>query len=271
MNEPLLSIRRLGLSQGPRRLLHGLDMALQAGECWALLGPNGAGKTTLLHTLTGIRPSEQGSILLRGRDLAAWRARARARELGLLTQDASEGFAQNVLEAALAGRHPYIGRWASEGIEDERMARQALHDCGLAGFEQRAVQSLSGGERRRLDLATLLAQNPRLLLLDEPLNHLDLPWQWHILRHLRALAASGRGILMSLHDANLALRFCTHALLLEGDGGWRLGPVAEVITPANLYRAYGLPMRRIEDEDGPWMVPDVREMQKAGPGGGPLG
>ncbi|MGC8732088.1 MAG: ABC transporter ATP-binding protein [Halothiobacillaceae bacterium] len=261
MNQPLLTVKRLGMSQGRRRLLNGLDMEVKAGECWALLGCNGAGKTTLLHTLAGIRPIEAGSIRLLDRELHAWRARERAQCLGLLTQDASQGFEETVLEAALVGRHPHLGRWSNEGEEDVRIARQALHDCGLAGFEQRAVQSLSGGEQRRLGLATLLTQTPQLLLLDEPLNHLDLQWQWCMLHQLRSLSNNGRGIVMSLHDPNLALRFCTHALLLDGMGGWRAGSVSEVITPTALQQAYGMAMRLIEDDDGRWVVPDTRKMR----------
>lgn len=253
---PLLSVEGLGVSQGKRRLLGALEMKMNAGECWALLGRNGAGKTTLLHTLAGIRPIEEGRVNLLGRALPEWSARHRARVLGLLTQDASEGFEETVLEAALAGRHPHLGHWSSEGEKDELIARKALHDCGLAGFEPRALQTLSGGERRRLALATLLTQEPRLLLLDEPLNHLDMSWQWCILHQLRGLADSGRGILMSLHDPNLALRFCTHALLMDGEGGWRSGKVGEVVTPGTLQQAYGMAMRLIEDRDGVWVVPD---------------
>lgn len=261
MNLPLLTVEGLGMSQGQHRLLNDLNIKIKTGECWALLGRNGAGKTTLLHTLAGIRPIERGSIRLLERELCAWRARERAQYLGLLTQDTRIGFEETVLEAALVGRHPHLGRWSNEGEEDRRIARQALHACGLAGFEQRAVQSLSGGEQRRLGLATLLTQAPRLLLLDEPLNHLDLQWQWCILHQLRGLCESGRGILLSLHDANLALRFCSHALLLDGQGGWRAGLVNEVITPKALEQTYGMTMRLIEDEQGPWVVPDTRVMQ----------
>ncbi len=255
MNAPLLVIEGLSIDQGGRRLVDDIDLEIRAGECWALLGRNGAGKTTLLHGMAGIRPPAAGRIALEGRALMDWPARERALVLGLLPQDASEGFEASVLEAALAGRHPHMGRWASEGEEDEAIARKALFDCGLKGFEERAIQSLSGGERRRLALATLLTQEPRLMLLDEPLNHLDLPWQWRMLGQLKALADQGRGILMSLHDPNLALRFCTHALLLDGEGGWAAGPVDGIVTPEALQDLYGIPMRLIHDETGAWLVP----------------
>ncbi|MEW6764884.1 MAG: ABC transporter ATP-binding protein [Pseudomonadota bacterium] len=254
----MLSTHALHIRQSERMLLRNLTLSIHAGECWALLGRNGSGKTTLLHTLAGVRPPQQGRIILGDRPLDAWRGRQRARMLGLLPQDASEGFEESVLEAVLSGRHPHLGRWGSETAEDKRIAREALHDCGLTGFETRAVQSLSGGERRRLAIATLLTQATPLMLLDEPLNHLDLQWQWCMLNQLRGLANDGRALFMSLHDPNLALRFCTHALLLNGEGGWQAGTVREVITAEALQEAYGMPMRLLEQGDGVWVVPDIQ-------------
>lgn len=258
MSPPLLRTHALGLRQGERMLVRNLSLSIQPGECWALLGRNGSGKTTLLHTLAGVRPLQQGRIELAGRPLGDWPARQRAQMLGLLTQDASEGFEENVLDAVLSGRHPHLGRWGSETEEDERIARQALRVCGLQGFERRAVQSLSGGERRRMAIATLLTQDPPLLLLDEPLNHLDLQWQWCMLQQMRTLANGGHALLMSLHDPNMALRFCTHALLLNSEGGWQAGSVEAVITAEALQAAYGMPMRRLEHDDGVWVVPDIQ-------------
>lgn len=255
MNASQLRLEGVTIVQGDRRLVDGLDLEIRAGECWALLGRNGAGKTTLLHGMAGIRQPASGRIALEGRALKDWPARERARVLGLLPQDASEGFEATVLEAALAGRHPHMSRWANESPADETIALKALFDCGLQGFEQRAIQSLSGGERRRLALATLLTQAPGLMLLDEPLNHLDLQWQWCMLTQLRTLAGEQRAIVMSLHDPNLALRFCTHALLLDGAGHWEAGRVEDVVTPASLERIYGIPMRLMRDDAGAWLMP----------------
>ena len=264
MSAPLLSASNLCIHQGQRLLLNRLELQVQPGECWALLGRNGAGKTTLLHSLAGIRPLSTGQVRLQGEPMASWSARKRAQVLGLLTQDASEGFEETVLEAAMTGRHPHIGRWSTESETDEDIARKSLIECGLHGFERRSIQSLSGGERRRLALATLLTQNPQLMLLDEPLNHLDMQWQWCVLEQLRALANQSRGLIMSLHDPNLALRFCTHALLMDGEGGWAAGPINEVITADALQRAYGLPMRLIKDKENVWVIPDQARFARPG-------
>ena len=258
MSAPLLRASGLTISQDGRSLLQALDLDILPGECWALLGRNGAGKTTLLHTLAGLIPAQQGRIELLDRPLNAWQPRLRARHLGLLLQDASEGFEANALEAALCGRHPYIERWAEATDEDRAITRHALTLCGLDGFAERRINSLSGGERRRLGLATLLAQNPPLMLLDEPLNHLDMAWQWRVLGELRELADQGHAVLMSLHEPNMALRSCSHAMLLHEHGAWQAGRAEEILTPDNLRAVYGMEWRQLVDGDGMWLVPEWR-------------
>ncbi len=255
VSTPLLRVSGLTLSQGRRSLLQTLDLDIHPGECWALLGRNGAGKTTLLHTLAGLIPAQQGRVELLSRPLDAWPARQRARHLGLLLQDASEGFEANVLEAALCGRHPYIERWADATDEDRAITQRALTRCGLDGFSERRINSLSGGERRRLGLATLLAQNPPLMLLDEPLNHLDMAWQWRVLSELGDLAGQGHAVLMSLHEPNMALRSCSHALLLHEHGAWQAGRAREMLTPDSLRAVYGMGWRELVDGDGMWLIP----------------
>ena len=258
MSAPLLRVSELAISQGGRSLLQALNLDIRPGECWALLGRNGAGKTTLLHTLAGLTPAQQGRIELLDRPLNAWQPRQRARHLGLLLQDASEGFEANVLEAALCGRHPYIERWAEATDEDRAITRHALTLCGLDGFAERRINSLSGGERRRLGLATLLAQNPPLMLLDEPLNHLDMAWQWRVLRELRSLTEQSHGLMMSLHDPNMALHSCTHALLMQDHGTWQAGRVEDLLTPKNLHAVYGLKLHQLDTERGAWFIPDMQ-------------
>jgi iron complex transport system ATP-binding protein len=242
----LLAARQLAIGIGDKTLYRDLDFRLQAGECWALLGGNGAGKTTLLHTLAGLRPALAGRIELESRPLADWSPRALACIRGVLFQDSQDTFPATVLETALTGRHPYLRFWEFETDVDRDIVRAALAAVDLAELAQRPVNTLSGGERRRLALATLLVQNPQLLLLDEPTNHLDLHYQVRLLDLLceRTRERDG-GLLISLHDVNLALRFCSHALLLFGDGEILAGPVTEVITREQLERLYRCRIRMI--------------------------
>lgn len=252
----LLSVRDLEVNVGDVRVAAGLGFDLEAGQRLAILGRNGTGKTTLLSTLAGLREPEAGSLLLCGESYEKLGLRRAARLRGLLPQGHLDAFQSTVLETALIGRHPHVGRWAWEGKEDERIAREALAAVDLAGLGSREVHTLSGGERQRLAIAALLAQQPQLYLLDEPLAHLDLNHQIAVLDLLsRRAGEDGVGIVMVLHDINLALRHADRALLLFGEGRTLEGPVAEVLTAESLSRLYGHPLREMRDGGARYFVP----------------
>ena len=215
-----------------------------------VLGCNGAGKTLTLHTLAGLRDPQSGSISIAGRELTSWPRKELARELGLLSQTSEDAFPSSVLESVLIGRHPHIGFWQWESEQDKAVAHAALTAVGLAGFESREIGTLSGGERRRAGIATLLAQDPQILLLDEPLNHLDPHHQIEVLQLVRARAAKGSTIIMSLHDVTLATRFADDALLLFGNGDWLFGRAAETINEQTISRLYGMNVQEIRWSGG---------------------
>ncbi|PKO81493.1 MAG: ABC transporter ATP-binding protein [Betaproteobacteria bacterium HGW-Betaproteobacteria-13] len=253
---PLLEADRLALQAGERWLCCEFSLTLAMGECLVLLGPNGAGKTTLLHTLAGLRAPSVGSVRLGGAPYSEWSALDAARFRGVLPQQQPDHFAASVLESVLIGRHPHLGRWGWEGSDDERIARAALTDVGLTGFEQRDILTLSGGERQRVAVAALLAQAPKLFLLDEPLNHLDLRYQIAVLALFRQLANQGRGVVMVLHDINLAARFADHIILLDGQGGVIAGDRDTVLQAECLSHAFGHPLRRFEFDGRVTFLPD---------------
>ncbi len=174
---PLLAADGLSLSVPGRVLCRDLSMTVKAGERWTILGPNGAGKTTLLLTLAGLHPPDAGAVFLDGAPLSELPRRRVAQRLGLLPQESHDPFPATVLETALLGRHPHLHPLRGEGPQNRSRAIEALRSVDLHGLLERDAASLSGGERRRLALATLLTQDPQLLLLDEPTNHLDLRHQ----------------------------------------------------------------------------------------------
>jgi iron complex transport system ATP-binding protein len=240
-----LAARGLTIAVDGRTLVEDLDFEVRAGEFVCVLGENGAGKTLTLHTLAGLRRAAAGSVLLEGRPLEAWPRRERARRLGLLTQATEDPFPVSVLDAVLIGRHPHLDFWQWEGPADLAAARAALAACDLAGFEARSVGSLSGGERRRAAFAAVLTQDPDVLLLDEPQNHLDPHHQAELLRLVRARANDGRAAIATLHDATLAAQYADSVLLLYGDGRWRYGAASAVLTAESLSELYRMRVREL--------------------------
>ncbi len=237
-----LACRGVDVTVAGRTLVRALEIDARGGEFIAVLGRNGVGKTLTLHTLAGIRPPSAGTVTLDGRELGAWPGRERARRLGLLPQLTEDPFPSTVFETALIGRHPHLPFWQWEDAADYALAREALAAVDLAGLSERAVDSLSGGERRRLDIATLLAQDPAAYLLDEPTNHLDPRHRNDMLAIFRARADQGGLVIAALHDATLAARCADKALLLFGDGRWRFGDAATILTDANLSELYEVPV-----------------------------
>ncbi|MDJ0929486.1 MAG: ABC transporter ATP-binding protein, partial [Gammaproteobacteria bacterium] len=216
--QPTDGLRCAGLTVrvGTRELVTGLNMAIQPGDFVCILGPNGVGKTLTLHTLAGLRAAASGRVQLGNDDIDALDRPVIARRLGLLLQEQEDAFPVTVLETALLGRQARLGFWQWETDADRQAATAALAAMDLAGLEQRPAATLSGGERRRLALATLLVQDPGLLLLDEPMNHLDPAHRFVVLEKLAQLCAAGRGIIASVHDPALAARYATAVLLLHG-------------------------------------------------------
>ena len=232
-----------------RLLVDALSFELTGGELLALLGPNGVGKTLTLMTLAGLRPQDGGLVTLDGTNLSELRRSDIAHRLALMPQSVDDIFPATVLETALIGRHPHIRPFRWESADDRRIAREALASVGIAEFERRDILTLSGGERRRLAVAQLLAQDPAICLVDEPSNHLDLQHQLDVLDLLRERADRGGAVLASLHDINLAARYADRCLLLYGDGRWELGPASEILTEQKLSALYAANIEAVDWRD----------------------
>lgn len=251
-----LSCQSLEVSIAGKSICKELDLELAAGQLWGLMGPNGIGKTTLLKCLAGLAEPESGSVLLENQLIDNLPRRAIARLLGMLQQHTVYVFDASVLETAMTGRHPHLGYWEREGPQDKQKALDAIRAVDLEGFGSRSVTGLSGGEARRLAFASLIVQEPTILLLDEPTNHLDMKHQIRIMNQVEnQVKHLQRCAMIALHDVNLAARYCSHILLLFGDGEWLTGSATDLLTPDNLERLYQCPIETVQTPSGMRFLP----------------
>jgi iron complex transport system ATP-binding protein len=234
----MLGAAGLGLSAGGRELVRSLDLSLEAGQCWALLGRNGAGKTSLILSLAGLRSPQAGTVAIDGIPLAAMPRRDLARRVAVLLQDEESDFWGSVLDYVLLGRYPSSRSVWRRDDEGPASARRWLAELDLAGREAQAYRTLSGGERQRARIAQLLLQDAGILLLDEPLQHLDLRHQAQVMRTLAARAAEGKTVLAALHEPGHATLHCGFAVLLYDAGRASLGRSSDMLTQANLEALY---------------------------------
>lgn len=244
---PLLEARKLTVGVAGKVFCRELEFALAAGERLAILGRNGAGKLTLLSVLAGLRAPLSGDVRIKGASYAEHGARRSSLIRGWLPQSRGDAFASTVLETVLVGRHPHLERWGWESAQDAQIVRRALAAVDLADFEQRDIQTLSGGERQRVAIATLLAQEPRLFLLDEPITYLDLKHQIAML-DLFSTAARERNaaVAMVLHEPALAWRYSDRVLLIHGDGLTEYGSTRDMLTAERLSALFQYPLHAIE-------------------------
>jgi iron complex transport system ATP-binding protein len=245
-------LRTNGLSVGPGAdfLVRDLDLCIEPGQCWVVLGRNGAGKSSLLRALAGLIPPRAGTILLGNTAVGRLPPRERARRVGLVFQHSDPGFHSTTLEMALSGGYPHRPGWGWENPAELAAAAEALRAVGLQEQADRPLESLSGGELRRAEIARLLVQRPGLAMLDEPLNHLDIGQQITILSLLLQRCRNAeKALLLVLHDLNLARQVASHALLLHGDGRWQAGDAQTLTSPATLTRLLGYPLQEF---DTPW-------------------
>jgi len=225
-------------------VLHDVSAAVRGGECVSIVGPNGAGKSTLLRILCGFIVPETGKVVLDGKALSAISHRERSRVLAFLPQIVTPAFALTVREVVSLGRYPYLGAFSSLSVHDRDIVDRCLHDTETMELRDRDFPTLSGGERQRVLLASILSQEPQLLLLDEPTSALDLHHQVEIFALLRRLTGEGYGVAVVTHDLNLAARFSDRLILISAEHGLLAeGAPSDVLTEKLLSEAYTAPMR----------------------------
>lgn len=236
----MLEIRNISVNYGERAVLQDVSFELREGEITALLGANGAGKTTLIKALNRSVETSDGEIEFGGRTLNSFSRREVAKNIAVVAQENETRFPVTVLEFVLSGRFAHGGAFGWETEADIEIAKQALDDCDLDGYESRLMNALSGGERQRVLLARAVATNARILLLDEPTANLDLRHQALGLRLVRRRCEQGCSAVVITHDLNLAAEFADEIIMLK-DGRIAAKGVPEIVlTAKNVRQVFGV-------------------------------
>jgi iron complex transport system ATP-binding protein len=232
-------------------VLHRLSLEIGEGDIVALVGPNGSGKSTLLRTLGRVLKPRHGTVYLDGRAMKEWPTREIARRLALLPQGPSLAADLSVRELVWLGRSPHQGMLGLPSRKDEEAVRWAIQETGIESMASRRISELSGGERQRVWVAMALAQQPQVLLLDEPTTFLDLHHQLEVLDLVRYLNHQhGITVAMVLHDLNQAARYARRVIVLQEGEIYADGSPIEVLTPETLRNVFGVDAEVLPGPDG---------------------
>lgn len=236
----------LSLQVAGKPLIDHLDMEIGSGECWFVYGRNGVGKTTLLKTMAGFQQPDSGRILLNDLALPQWKARELAQKRAYLPQAQADTFGFTVMETVLAARFPYQSGYLWESKDDIEKSVSALTRLQACHLASRDIRTLSGGERQKVALAAMLAQDTPLLLLDEPASALDLSHQVSLLELVRELCREQKKtVVMIVHDLNMAWDVASHVLLLHGNGLWEAGEREVMMCTEKLSKCLQFPVQTV--------------------------
>ena len=240
---PILTIRKMGFRYSESWTLKDIDIDLNPGEILGVLGPNGSGKSTLLRVMGGMLFPETGEIQLKDRSLSQYKPSEIARMIAFVSQENHFRFEFSALEVVLMGRFPHLRRLQFEDKTDLDIAYQGMRATHAVGLSHRSIHELSGGERQRVIIARALAQEPEIILMDEPTSFLDLKYKREIFQLISKLSLDkGLSIVVVSHDIDLAAQYCHRLLLLKKGSVYCMGSPPEVITTAHIENVYDCPV-----------------------------
>ncbi|NPV28065.1 MAG: ABC transporter ATP-binding protein [Firmicutes bacterium] len=247
-----LKVKGICFRYRSREVLQDVELEARAGEILAIIGPNGAGKSTLLRCINRILKPYLGTVFLDGKELFRLKAQERAQMMGYVPQASGEVFPSTVFETVLMGRKPHLSWGVGKG--DLEVVGAVLERLGLMDFAERYLSELSGGERQKVLIARALAQEPEVLLLDEPTSNLDVKHQLEVLEMVRDVAKQGKCVLMVMHDLNMAVRFSDQLLMLKGGIVFAAGHPQAVLTPENIRAVYEVEAMIMPTSLGPYVI-----------------
>ncbi|WP_321530075.1 ABC transporter ATP-binding protein [uncultured Desulfuromonas sp.] len=248
--EPLIDIDNLSYAIGGQPILHDISAAFETGLIHGIIGPNGAGKSTLLRNLCRIWEPAGGSVMLNGRDLRHFRRRELSQMITLVPQESRVDFSIRVFDFIAMGRHSHLGRFSWLGRHDLGIIEQAMEVTATQPFKDRVINQLSGGESQLVSIARALVTEAPIILLDEPTSSLDIQHKLQIMELLTRLKAQGKTILMSLHDLDLARRYCDTLMLLQSGRLYCHAPTEQAFQTAHIRQVFHVDIEESETPHG---------------------
>ncbi|KXG75305.1 Iron(3+)-hydroxamate import ATP-binding protein FhuC [Fervidicola ferrireducens] len=239
-----LEVKNLAYSYKKRKVLEDICLEISAGQFIGILGPNGSGKTTLLNNINRWLKPQKGMIFIEGQNIEHMSTKILAQNVATVPQETSLDLGFTVEEVVMMGRNPYLRTFERESSEDLAVVESCMKSVGIWELKDRLIGELSGGEKQRVLIARALAQQPKVLLLDEPISHLDINYKWEILELLRKLSRNLEIIVIAaLHDINLASIFCDKLVLLKNGKIFKVGSPHEVLTEENLKEVFNVNLK----------------------------
>ncbi len=234
-----LNVNGVECRYGSAKIISGVNLEVKPGDFIGILGPNGSGKTTLLKSISRVLKPHVGAILIDEEDLYTQKAIDVAKKMAVVPQDSTVGFNFSVMDVVLMGRNPHLGHFQMESGKDVEIAKKAMQLTNTWVLANRSVNELSGGERQRVIIARALAQEPKILLLDEPMNNLDIINQLEIMDLVKGLCIKNSlAVLAVIHDLNMAARYCTRVLMIKAGEVYAFGEVETVLTGENIRNVF---------------------------------
>ncbi|MTI46585.1 ABC transporter ATP-binding protein [Sporosalibacterium faouarense] len=250
--KPIVNIENLHFKYDEAEILKAIDLNVPQGSFLSILGPNGSGKTTLLKNICNLLHPHKGSIMIEDKEVERIKYKNLARVIAVVHQGTDVQFDFAVYDVVMMGRFPYLKRFQTEGKEDERIVKKAMEDTSTWELRDKSISEISGGERQRVLIARALTQQPKVLILDEPISHLDIKYQIEILDLCKTLNKEHNiTVITTLHDINMASRYSDYIVLLEKGNIRKMDTPERVLTEENIEEVYGIKVdliRRNENE-----------------------
>lgn len=245
-------VKNLNFDYGEEDVVKNITTRFKKGSFISILGPNGSGKSTLVKIILGILKNQEGEIIIDGKKLSMYGPREKALKLSYVPQWTSMDYEFTVYDIVSMGRHPYINRFSEESLEDKKVIEEAMVSAGINNFKDKKITEISGGERQRTALARALCQDSEYIILDEPVNHLDIRYQVEILKTLKNKTKE-KTVIAVMHDINLASMYSDYIVMLKEGRVVAQGNIDDVLTKENLKEVFGVSFKKISvDSEKPY-------------------